>query len=70
MEILEYGRKHDLKIKDFIDIEISSRENKKQRRIEELLEKLHAGNILIISELSRLGRSTSEVIDIVNETEG
>ena len=67
MEILEYGRKHDLKIKDFIEIEISSHKDKKQRRIEELLEKLSAGDILIISELSRLGRSTAEVIDIVNE---
>jgi DNA invertase Pin-like site-specific DNA recombinase len=68
MEILdEYGRKHDLKIKDFIEIEISSHNDKKQRRIEELLEKLSAGDILIISELSRLGRSTAEVIDIVNE---
>jgi len=67
MEILEYGRKHDLKIKDFIEIEISSRKDKKQRRIEELLEKLSAGDILIVSELSRLGRSTAEVIDIVNE---
>ena len=67
MEILEYGRKHDLKIKDFIEIEISSRESKKQRRIEELLEQLHAGDTVIVSELSRLGRSTAEVIDIVNE---
>ncbi|MGD0884448.1 MAG: recombinase family protein [Thermodesulfovibrionales bacterium] len=67
MEILEYGRKHDLKIENFIEIEISSRKDKKQRRIEELLEKLSAGDILIVSELSRLGRSTAEVIDIVNE---
>jgi len=41
--------------------------NKKQRRIDELLGELQPGDTLIISELSRLGRSTSEVIDIVNE---
>jgi DNA invertase Pin-like site-specific DNA recombinase len=67
METLEYGRKHDLKITNFIETEISSRESKKQRRIEELLEGLHAGDTVIVSELSRLGRSTAEVIDIVNE---
>lgn len=66
-EILEYANKHHLHIDDFIEVEISSRKDKKQRRITELLEKLESGDILIVSELSRLGRSTSEVIDIVNE---
>ena len=66
-EILEYANKNHLHIDDFIEVEISSRRDKKQRRITELLERLEPGDILIVSELSRLGRSTSEVIDIVNE---
>jgi len=66
-EILEYANKNHLHIDDFIEVEVSSRKDKKQRRITELLEKLESGDILIVSELSRLGRSTSEVIDIVNE---
>jgi len=66
-EILEYANKNHLHIDDFIEVEISSRRDKKQRRITELLEKLDSGDTLIVSELSRLGRSTSEVIDIVNE---
>lgn len=36
------------------------------RRIYELLEALRSGDVLIISELSRLGRSTAEVILLVD----
>mgnify|MGYP000930068614 CR=1 FL=1 len=67
LEILDYARRNDLKIDDFIDIEISSRKSLKHRRIDELLVRLGQGDTLIVSELSRLGRSTSEVIDLVNE---
>ena len=38
----------------------------KQRRIDELLGMLNDGDILLVTELSRLGRSTTEVITIVN----
>ena len=66
-EILEYARTHDLQIDRFIEIEISSRKDRKQRRIEEILQELFPGDTLIVSELSRLGRSTGEVIELVNE---
>ena len=62
-EILEYANKNHLHIDDFIEVKVSSRKDKKQRRITEMMEKLEPGYTLIVSELSRLGRSTSEVID-------
>lgn len=67
LEILEFGRKEDLKIDDFIEIQISSRKTTKERRIDELLGKLEEGDTLIATELSRIGRSTVEVITIINE---
>jgi len=67
LEILEFGRKEDLKIDDFIEIQISSRKTTKERRIDELLRKLEEGDTLIATELSRIGRSTVEVITIINE---
>ncbi len=67
LEILEYGRTHDIKIDRFIEVEMSSRKTRKQRRIEELMVGVTSGNTVIVSELSRLGRSTSEVINLVNE---
>ena len=66
LEILEYSRKNSLSVNDYIEVEVSSRQSQKERRIEELLARLESGDTLIVAELSRLGRSTSEVIDMVN----
>ena len=66
LELLEFARKKSLSIDEFIEITISSRKNSKQRRIDELLCMLDDGDILLVTELSRLGRSTAEVITIVN----
>lgn len=65
--ILEWARKKDLKIDEFVEITISSRKIRKQRRIEEVLQMLADSDTLIVTELSRLGRSTAEVITLVNE---
>lgn len=67
LEILEYARKKDLKVDSFVEITISSHKTTKQRRIEEMLQMLTPSDTLIVTELSRLGRSTAEVIALVNE---
>lgn len=67
LEILEWAWKKDLKIDEFVEITISSRKTKKQRRIEEVLEMLADSDTLVVTELSRLGRSTAEVIALINE---
>ena len=64
---MTYAQKNNLKISEFIEIQISSRKTPKQRRIEDVLEKLSNSDILIVTELSRLGRSTAEVIELFNE---
>ena len=66
LEILEYGRRHSIHVDDFIEIEISSRKSTKQRRIDELMSKLESGDSLIVSELSRLGRSVGQVVTFVD----
>jgi len=66
LEILEFCQKNDLKIDEFIKITISSRKTNKQRRIDEMVDKLAESDTLIVTELSRLGRSTAEVIALVN----
>lgn len=67
LEILEYANKHNIKITDFMEVEISSRKDVKLRRIDELIERLNNGDTLIVSELSRLGRSVGQVVNIVDE---
>ena len=67
LEILDFARRQEIRVDDFIEISISSRKTTKQRRIDELLHKLDDSDTLIVTELSRLGRSTSEIIALVNQ---
>ena len=67
LELLDYARKHSLKIDDFIKVTVSSNRNAKQRRINELLDKVTDHDTLMATELSRLGRSTAEEIGLVNQ---
>lgn len=66
LEVLEFARKKDLKIDDFIELTMSSQKPSKQRRIDELINRLNPSDTLIITELSRLGRSTAAVISLIN----
>ncbi len=67
LEILEYAHRHELHINEFIEVAMSSRQTSKQRRIDELLTQLADSDTLIVTELSRLGRSTAEVVALVNK---
>ncbi|MEO0560830.1 MAG: recombinase family protein [Chloroflexota bacterium] len=67
LQILKYARTHQLHVTDFIAIRISSRTTPKARRLDELLAKLHEGDTLLVTELSRLGRSTGQVITLIDQ---
>ncbi len=67
LEILDYARKHDIKINDFIEIEISSRRSQKERKINLLLDILNEDDLLIISEISRLGRSVGQIVQTIDK---
>jgi len=66
LEILEFARRQGLHVDEYVEITISSQKTSKQRRIDELVQMLNKTDVLIVTELSRLGRSTAEVIAIVN----
>ncbi|MEE8251795.1 MAG: recombinase family protein [Gemmatimonadales bacterium] len=65
-EILEYGNREGLRIDEFIEVTVSSRQSSRKRRIDELQQRLQAEDRLVVTELSRLGRSTGEVILLIN----
>lgn len=65
-EILNYSQKEKILIDEFIEIEISSRKSSDARLINELKTKLKKDDRLIVTELSRLGRSTVEVLSIID----
>ena len=64
--ILEYGRQTGIQIQDFIGIKISSKRSENDRRLTELMSRLVGGDTLIVTELSRLGRSTGQVINLID----
>jgi len=66
LEILEFARRQGLRVDEYVELTISSRKTSKQRRIDELTQMLEETDTLIVTELSRLGRSTAEVIALVN----
>ena len=65
--IYDYCERNKLSIDEWKEITISSRKTIKQQLIEELLNEVQKGDLLIVAELSRLGRSVGQVISIVNE---
>jgi len=67
LEILRYASSNDMNIDHWFRLEISSRKSLRDRRIDELLDMLTPGDTLIVSELSRLGRSLSQIVTIVDE---
>ena len=67
LEILEFARKKEVKIDEFVEITMSSRKTSKQRRIDEVMHTLEESDTLVVTELSRLGRSTADVIALINE---
>ena len=66
-EISEFGHRVGLRINEFVEVTVSSRHSSRKRRIEELQERLQPGDTLLVTELSRLGRSTGEVILLINQ---
>ena len=65
LAILDFTQKRRFTVDAFIESRISSRKSPIERRIEEMLGTLQSGDRLLVSELSRLGRSLSQVLQIV-----
>ena len=60
-ELLEFARKN-INHPVFVEMIVSSGKTSKQQDIDDLIDKLSQADTLMVTELSRLGRSTAEVI--------
>lgn len=70
LAILEFAQQEQISVDQFVEITVSSRKSTKERRIDQILEQLSSGDTLIVSELSRMGRSVGEIITIVDTLSG
>jgi len=65
-EILKYANENKLGSVEFLEETISGRKSWKDRKVGTLVQELQKGDILIITELSRLGRSMLEVMELLS----
>jgi len=65
--ISRYCMDHKLLIDEWVLVTISSKKSLRLRMILDLIDKMKPGDILVTTELSRLGRSVKEVLSIVEK---
>lgn len=67
LAIHDFAQKEGISVDDFLQVTVSSRRSTKERKVDALLAALEEGDTLIVSELSRIGRSVGEIITTVDE---
>jgi DNA invertase Pin-like site-specific DNA recombinase len=65
-EVLKYANENKLGNVEFVEETVSGRKSWKERKIGELVEELRQEDVLIITELSRLGRSMLEIMELLS----
>ena len=66
-KILEFAFNKKIQIEDFIEVEVSSKKNQKERLIDDLFLKLEENDTLVVTELSRLGRNMLEILNLIEK---
>jgi len=67
LQLLEWAGKKKRHFEEIVDVSMSAKKSQKDRRIDEIKEKVQPGDTLVVSELSRLGRSIGEIFRLVGE---
>ena len=63
--ILEYANNRGIAGLEFIEDQASGKKKWRERKLGELLVKLNAGDIIVFAEVSRMARSTLQVLEIL-----
>ncbi|WP_163566306.1 recombinase family protein [Helicobacter suis] len=64
-DIEKYAKENKLVVDKWIEVEMGSRRSLEKRRINELKDLLEKGDLLLVAELTRLGRSMVEVMNLM-----
>lgn len=65
--VIAYAQKNNLEPLTFIDDTVTGKKNWRERDLGKLLEQAKAGDVLLVAEISRLARSTLQVLEILQE---
>lgn len=66
LAILEFARREDIHVDEFVEMKMSSRKSEQKKQLLRTIEVLEKEDLLIVSELSRLGRSLGQIILVVD----
>lgn len=66
LAILDYAQKHRVAVDAFVKTQRSSQQAAQRAELMQMIEALQPGDRLIVSELSRFGRSLSQILQIVD----
>src|ERR671930_2569204 len=66
LAILEYARRHRTPVADFVEVHGAAGSRAQREQLLGLIDILQPGDRLIVSELSRLGRSLTQILQIVD----
>jgi DNA invertase Pin-like site-specific DNA recombinase len=66
LAILDYAHCHGLTVQTFVEAHASARHHGARQGVATLLEQLHPGDLLLVSELARLGRSVGQIIQLMD----
>jgi DNA invertase Pin-like site-specific DNA recombinase len=64
--ILDYAHRQGLTVHTFVEARVSSRRPVAKRGLDTVLEQVQPGDLILVSELSRLGRSVGQIIQLVD----
>jgi DNA invertase Pin-like site-specific DNA recombinase len=67
LAILDYARSHRFPVARFVEARLSSRCARQREQVLQTVAALQAGDRLVVSELSRLGRSLGQIIQVVDQ---
>jgi DNA invertase Pin-like site-specific DNA recombinase len=65
--VIEYAKKHDLEPLHFFEDKASGKKSWRERDFGKLLDTATNGDVLLVAEVSRLARSTFQVLEILQE---
>lgn len=66
-DILKFANTHNFGKVEFVSEKVSGTTSWKKRKLFDVVQSMMEGDILIVPELSRLGRSLVNVLDVLNE---
>ena len=65
--ILDYAHKKSLTVDNIVEVTTSSKKKRKFRQIDSTIDELESGDMLLVYALDRIGRSTLETLQILED---